>query len=100
LHLHDLFKLYCLSGPKLNVRIPSKVYSSLRFQTMALPCFNEFYDLFFFAWDKSSAFKHKRAINTFKLGLLGLLPGLFIFFPEENKAKNFVNSNNASYDDV
>lgn len=51
LHLYDLFKLYCISGPKLSVRAPSKVtgkvYSSLRFQTMALPCFNEFYDLFF-----------------------------------------------------
>jgi hypothetical protein len=51
LHLYDLFKSYCLSGPKLSVRAPNKItgkiYSSLRFQTMALPCFNEFYELFF-----------------------------------------------------
>jgi len=44
MHLYELFKLYCISEPKLSVRAPSKVtgkvYSSLRFQTMALPCFN------------------------------------------------------------
>lgn len=51
MHLYELFKVYCIAEPKLSVRAPSKitgkVYSSLRFQTMALPCFNEFYDLFF-----------------------------------------------------
>jgi hypothetical protein len=51
MHLYELFKLFCISEPKLSVRAPSKirgnVYSSLRFQTMALPCFNEFHELFF-----------------------------------------------------
>ena len=72
MHLYELFKLYCISEPKLSVRAPSKVtgnvYSSLRFQTMALPCFNEFYDLFFLQGPK--------IVNPATLGYSPLFDGL------------------------
>lgn len=50
-HLYDLFKSYCLSAPKITDQLPhkitGKVYSCIRFQTRALPCFNYYYDLFY-----------------------------------------------------
>jgi len=70
-HLYDLFKLYCLSEPKLSVRNPSKVtgktYSSLRFQTMALPCFNEFYELFFSLGPKDVPLNIKELLTPLSL---------------------------------
>jgi len=50
-HLFELFGLYCRSVPKITNRPPDKrtgkVYSSVRFNTYSLPCFNEFYNLFY-----------------------------------------------------
>ena len=50
-HLYDLFKNYCNFAPKIHERKPdprtNKVYSSVRFNTLSLPCFNELYDLFY-----------------------------------------------------
>ena len=51
LHLFDLFEIYCLSVPKINSRFDKrtgKEYSRIRFQTRSLPCFLEFYNLFYF----------------------------------------------------
>lgn len=51
-HLYDLFKEYCGSKPKISnsydIR-PSKnkVYSSIKFTTFSLPCFNKFRALFY-----------------------------------------------------
>lgn len=51
LHLYSLFESYCLSAPKTSSRLPDKrtgkVYSRIRFQTCSLPCFTEFYNLFY-----------------------------------------------------
>jgi hypothetical protein len=51
LHLYKLFQSYCMAEPKTSIRSPSKqtgkVYSSIRFDTRALPCFNELYELFY-----------------------------------------------------
>jgi LAGLIDADG DNA endonuclease family len=51
-HLYDLFKEYCGSKPKITSWFDSrpdrnKEYSSMKFGTYILPCFNEFYDLFY-----------------------------------------------------
>lgn len=50
-HLYELFKNYCKSGPKITNQLPhlktGKVYSNIRFQTRAFPCFNLLYDLFY-----------------------------------------------------
>ena len=50
-HLYDLFKHYCLTEPKVSNRSPDKrtgkIYTSVSFNTRALPCFNELYDLFY-----------------------------------------------------
>jgi len=50
-HLYDLFKEYCNFEPKVNERKPDprtkKIYSSVRFNTLSLPCFNELYSLFY-----------------------------------------------------
>jgi hypothetical protein len=50
-HLYELFEPYCRSVPKITNRLPDKrtgkVYSSVRFNTYSLPCFNEFYNLFY-----------------------------------------------------
>jgi hypothetical protein len=51
LHLYDLFKDYCGTGPKITDRLPDfrtgKVYTRITFQTYSLPCFNYYYDLFY-----------------------------------------------------
>ena len=50
-HLFELFQDYCPSDPKignhLSDKITGKVHSSIRFSTYSLPCFNEYYDLFY-----------------------------------------------------
>nr|QWC53661.1 LAGLIDADG homing endonuclease [Rhizoctonia solani] len=56
MHLYNLFELYCLSVPKISHRLPDKrtgkVYSRIRFQTRSLPCFTEFYNLFYYEGKK------------------------------------------------
>jgi hypothetical protein len=51
LHLYELFKDFCPSSPQIRNLLPhpktGKVYSTIRFNTRALPCFKEFYDLFY-----------------------------------------------------
>lgn len=50
LHLYDLFKEYTLKSPSIyNIKDKksNKVRSNLSFTTLALPCFNEYYDLFY-----------------------------------------------------
>lgn len=51
LHLFELFSDYSSMAPKIINRAPDKrngvIYSSIRFTTYSLPCFNEFYDLFY-----------------------------------------------------
>jgi len=51
MHLYELFKDLCPSAPKISSLKPDKrtgnVYSSIRFQTYSLPCFNEFHDLLY-----------------------------------------------------
>ena len=50
-HLYKLFQTYCLNAPKIQNNLPDrrtgKVYSVLKFQTRAFPCFNELYHLFY-----------------------------------------------------
>lgn len=50
-HLYDLFKSYCQSVPKTSRRLPDKktgnVYTRIQFLTYSLPCFTEFYNLFY-----------------------------------------------------
>ena len=50
-HLYDLFKDYCIAEPKISDRKPdyrtNKIYTRIRFHTYVLPCFNEFYLLFY-----------------------------------------------------
>ena len=51
LHLYDLFKVYTLKSPSITTIIDKDTKKSrynISFATMALPCFNEFYDLFDF----------------------------------------------------
>lgn len=52
LYLFGFFKGFCSTEPKIIKHKPStqtdKIYSSIRFQTYSLPCFNEFHDLFYF----------------------------------------------------
>jgi hypothetical protein len=51
LDLFERFKDYCPVDPKIINHLPDKitgkVHSSIRFSTYSLPCFNEFYDLFY-----------------------------------------------------
>jgi LAGLIDADG DNA endonuclease family len=51
LHLYELFKDYCGTGPKSSTRKPdqrtNKSYSRIYFATRSLPCFNEYYSLFY-----------------------------------------------------
>ena len=51
LHLYDLFKAYCGTGPKILTRKPNKVtgkiYQIIRFATYSLPCLNYYYGLFY-----------------------------------------------------
>ena len=50
-HLYDLFEDYCGTEPKIVESKPdkrtNKVYSSVSFNTLSLPCFNEHYQLFY-----------------------------------------------------
>ena len=50
-HLYSLFEKYGGSPPKISDRLPDKrtgnVYTRVRFITYSLPCFNEFYNLFY-----------------------------------------------------
>jgi hypothetical protein len=51
-HLYSLFKDYCGSEPKIMSRFDSrpnknKTYSSIKFQTLSLPCFNKYKELFY-----------------------------------------------------
>jgi hypothetical protein len=50
-HLFDLFESYCPSSPKISNRLPDKrtgnIYTRIQFNTYTLPCFNEFYGLFY-----------------------------------------------------
>ena len=50
LHLYSLFKKFTLKGPSITTIIDKeskKSRSNLSFATITLPCFNEFYDLFY-----------------------------------------------------
>jgi LAGLIDADG DNA endonuclease family len=51
MHLYELFSNYCFNAPKifdLNPhKLTAKVYSSMRFTTYTLSCFNELHDLFY-----------------------------------------------------
>jgi len=51
LHLYNIFEVYCPSVPKIITPVPDKrtgkTYSTIRFQTRALPCFNSLYELFY-----------------------------------------------------
>lgn len=55
-HLYDLFKDYCITPPKISDLKPdkrtNKVYSNVSFQTIQLPCFNEFPVLFYYKGNK------------------------------------------------
>lgn len=51
-HLYDIFKEYCGSKPKVISSFDSrptknKVYHSIKFSTLSLPCFNKFRSLFY-----------------------------------------------------
>jgi hypothetical protein len=51
-HLYSLFSEYCGSEPKIMSSFDSrpnknKTYSSIRFSTLSLPCFNKFKELFY-----------------------------------------------------
>lgn len=55
LHLYDLFKKYSLKSPSITTIIDKDTKKSrynLSFATMALPCFNEFYNLFYLEGNK------------------------------------------------
>jgi hypothetical protein len=55
LHLYDLFKGFTLKSPSITTIINKDTKKSrynLSFATLALPCFNEFYDLFYFEGKK------------------------------------------------
>jgi hypothetical protein len=50
LHLYDLFKYYCGTGPKYSGNPHVKtgnINYSISFNTYSLPCFNNYYDLFY-----------------------------------------------------
>lgn len=51
LFLYNLFELLVNMSPKVQIRKPDsrtgKVYSSIRFATLAMPCLNYYYDLFY-----------------------------------------------------
>jgi hypothetical protein len=55
LHLYELFKEYSLKSPSITTIVDKdskKSRSNLSFSTMALPCFNEYYDLFYLEGNK------------------------------------------------
>ena len=49
LHLYEVFKPLTKTGPKVTNRKPDirtgKVYNSIRFSTLSLPCLNPYYEL-------------------------------------------------------
>jgi hypothetical protein len=51
LDLYEKFKEFCPKGPTISTHTlknrPGKVYSSIRFRTYSLPCFNELHDPFY-----------------------------------------------------
>jgi hypothetical protein len=55
-HLYELFKNYCSKAPVITNRLPDrrtgKIYNGIYFYSYALPCINEFYDLFYVAGKK------------------------------------------------
>lgn len=62
-YLYDLFKEYSGSKPKITFWFDSrpdrnKEYSSMKFGTYSLPCFNEFYDLFYSGGYKMYTIQH------------------------------------------
>lgn len=50
MHLYELFKGFCSTGPKVRTgaldKRYGKSYTSIYFQTSCLPCFNELHELF------------------------------------------------------
>lgn len=50
-HLYELFKMYSMMEPQTYKmpahKVSGKEYSGVRFQTITLPCFTEFYNLFY-----------------------------------------------------
>jgi hypothetical protein len=50
-HLYELFKGYCSTPPKMTNQAADlrtgKVYVGVYFNTIVLPCFNYYYDLFY-----------------------------------------------------
>jgi len=60
-HLYELFKSYCKSGPKNQehlLKSTNKVYSTVRFHTYSLPCFNQYYELFYLKGKKKIVPSH------------------------------------------
>lgn len=54
-HLYDLFKDFTLKGPSKTIILDKETQKSrynLSFATLALPCFNEYYELFYFDGNK------------------------------------------------
>ncbi|CCO27487.1 LAGLIDADG homing endonuclease (mitochondrion) [Rhizoctonia solani AG-1 IB] len=51
MHLYEIFSAYCSSEPNFTNAAPDKrtgvVYTGIYFNTYSLPCFNEFYNLFY-----------------------------------------------------
>jgi len=55
-HLYELFQTYCSNAPKITNRLPDSrtgtVYTRVSFFTYCLPCFTEFYNIFYIAGKK------------------------------------------------
>lgn len=55
-HLYELFGDFCGMDPKIPAQSPDKrtgkIYESIRFFTFSLPCFLEFYNLFYISGKK------------------------------------------------
>jgi hypothetical protein len=51
MHIYSQFINLAGKGPKVYIRKPdkrtNKIYSSMQFKTLALPCLNYYYDLFY-----------------------------------------------------
>lgn len=51
LHLYEVFEPFTVSSPKVTNRKPDirtgKVYNSIKFSTLSLPCLNYYYELFY-----------------------------------------------------
>ena len=51
-HLYSIFKEFCGTSPKVMSYFDSrpnknKIYNSIKFQTLSLPCFNKYKELFY-----------------------------------------------------